>query len=66
MHMIGLALCVLALVGWSTHPQTPDKSADLKVRELRVTGMACEICAVRVEKEAKKIDGVKTAISTRG
>ena len=58
MHVIGMALGVLVLVGWST--QTADKAADLKVSELKVTGMACEICAARVEKEAKKIDGVKS------
>jgi copper chaperone CopZ len=32
----------------------------MKVCELKITGMACEICAARVEKEAKKIDGVKS------
>jgi copper chaperone CopZ len=61
MHIIGLVLGVLVLVGGSTQTPAPDKSADLKVCMLKISGMACEICAARVEKEAKKIDGVKTA-----
>ena len=38
-----------------------DKRADGKVCTLKVEKMACSACAARVEKEARKIDGVKAA-----
>lgn len=60
MQTIGIALIALAF-GWATQTPPKDQSADLKTCTLKVTGMACEICAGNVEKEAKRIDGVKAA-----
>lgn len=61
MHTIAVAVGILVLAGGSTQTPPSDKSAELQSCVLKISGMACEICAARVEKEAKKIDGVKTA-----
>lgn len=48
---------LLSMFGFSTG--TDEKAG--KVCVLKVEGMACGACAARVEKKAKKIDGVKAA-----
>lgn len=48
---------LLAMFGFSAG--TDEKTG--KTCILKVEGMACGACAARVEKEAKKIDGVKDA-----
>lgn len=53
---------VLTLFGVSPAPaQSADKLATAESTTLKITGMACGACAARVEKAAKKIDGVTGA-----
>lgn len=49
---------LLAIFGYSAGTGEQDDKAG-KVCVLKIEGMACSACAARVEKEAKKIDGVK-------
>jgi len=56
--LMGL-LGVLGLGGATAAAQKADKAA--RVCVLKIEGMACGACAARVEKEAKKIDGVTAA-----
>lgn len=53
-----MGLVSLLGFGSATAAQQPDKTT--KICTLKVDGMACGACAARVEKEAKKIEGVKT------
>jgi len=50
------AAIIVSFMGLSAGAQTTDKPVVLKV-----SGMSCGVCAKTVEKEARKIDGVKAA-----
>ncbi|MFN2509241.1 MAG: heavy-metal-associated domain-containing protein [Chthoniobacterales bacterium] len=52
---------LLSIFGTGTATAVQDDKAAGKVCVLKVEKMACSACADRVEKEAKKIDGVKAA-----
>ncbi|CAN5573478.1 hypothetical protein BH23ACI1_BH23ACI1_26940 [soil metagenome] len=59
------ALIIMGLLsvlgfGASTAAQK-EPPASGKVATLKVSGMSCGVCAARVEKAAKQIDGVKAA-----
>ncbi len=57
MRAMATAVIILSVFGLSlSAQQTTDKSVALKV-----SGMSCGACAKTVEKEARKIAGVKTA-----
>ena len=51
---------LLSILGMGAATAGQDEKTG-KVCVLKVEGMACSACAARVEKEAKKIDGVKAA-----
>lgn len=51
---------LLSILGLGDTPAAQDDKSG-KVCVLKVEGMACGACAARVEKEAKKIEGVKAA-----
>lgn len=51
---------LLSILGLGVATAAQDDKAG-KVCVLKVEGMACSACSTRVEKEAKKIDGVKAA-----
>lgn len=60
------ALAVMGLlsvfgIASATAAQEPDKPKPGQVCLLKVSGMSCGACAARVEKAAKKIDGVTAA-----
>ena len=54
-----LGTVALLSVGSAAHAQ-PQSETD-KVATLKVSGMACSVCASTLEKAAAKIDGVKAA-----
>lgn len=59
---------VLSLVGFGPVSAGQDKagqdktSSGAKTETLKVSGMACGACAAKVESEAKKLDGVRSAL----
>ena len=58
MRTLIVAMSLVAAFGLVARAQQTDAT---KVCLLKVSGMACSSCAKTVEKEAKKIDGVKSA-----
>ena len=60
MQSVIVILGIVSLVGLG-HPQSAEKPDAGTTAVLKVSGMSCSACAARVEKEAKKIEGVKSA-----
>lgn len=60
MRTILALMGLLAIFGLGATTEAQDDKAG-KVCVLKVEGMACGACAKTVEKEARKIDGVKAA-----
>src|SRR5260370_1991937 len=58
MRMLSAALSIVGICGVGARAQQADAP---KVCVLKVSGMSCGACAKTVAKEAKKIDGVKSA-----
>ncbi len=52
---------ILSMLGLGARAQSGEKKETGTVAVLKVSGMSCGACAARVEKAAKKIDGVKSA-----
>lgn len=52
------AMVLMTMFGFGTAVQK-DRQADGKTETLKVEGMACNVCASRVEKAALGIEGVK-------
>src|SRR5260370_1182035 len=58
MRTLVVAISLMAIFGLGAGAQQTDAP---KVCVLKVSGMSCSACAKTVEKEAKKINGVKSA-----
>ena len=57
MRTVIAAVVLLSVFGFSNRAQEPAQTVTI----LKVSGMSCGECAKTVEKEAKKIEGVKAA-----
>lgn len=60
MMVAAMGLLTMLGLGSATATQT-EKPVTRDICILKVQGMACSACAARVEKEARKIEGVKAA-----
>lgn len=61
MRKLFALLGLLTILGFSSAAAAQDAEKTARVCVLKVEGMACGACAARVEKAAKKIEGVKAA-----
>lgn len=61
MNRILTVMAFLSLFGLGSAAAQKDKAAEGQTATLKVEGMACGMCAARVEKTALAIDGVKAA-----
>lgn len=61
MKTLAMTMGILSILGWGAQAQSGEKNQTGTVSVLKVSGMSCGACAARVEKAAKKIDGVRSA-----
>lgn len=61
MKTLAATMGILSMLGLGAQAQSAGKTEADTVSVLKVSGMSCGACAARVEKEAKKIAGVKSA-----
>lgn len=61
MRKVFALMGLLTMLGFGGGTAAQESDTTAKVCVLKVEGMACGSCAARVEKEAKKMDGVKAA-----
>ncbi len=54
-------MVLMTMFGFGNEATQKDKPTDGKTATLKVEGMACNVCASRVEKTALAIEGVKAA-----
>ena len=52
---------LLSVLGFGAAEAQSEKPSDVQVCTLKVERMACSACASRVEREARKIEGVRSA-----
>lgn len=62
---LAMAVMVLTMFGFGSEAVQKEKPADGETATLKVEGMACNVCASRVEKTALAIEGVKAAKVTQ-
>ena len=61
MKRVIAVMAFLSIFGIGSVAAQKDKPAEGRTSTLKVEGMACGVCAARVEKTALAIDGVKAA-----
>lgn len=60
-NTFAMAMVLMTMFGFGSEAAQKGKPADGKTATLKVEGMACNVCASRVEKTALAIEGVKAA-----
>lgn len=65
MKNVAATMAFLGIFGLGTAAAQKDKPAEGRTSTLKVDGMACNVCAARVENTALAIDGVKAAKVTQ-